>query len=123
MAKSNHRHAPFLPRRWPYAKCPHPSRRHPPPSRQQEGSDRGPDARGLRVQVSHTCRLQGGQQPRQGRAAPASPPGFSAGRAGPVLPTARRNYKSQQRGCPDFRKPRLGGEEAAEAWPRSRGFM
>lgn len=94
-----------------------------PPPRQQEGSGRGPDARGLRVRVSHTRRLQGGQQPRQGGAAPASPPGFSAGRAGPVLPTARRNYKSQQRGGPDFRKPRLGGEEAAETWRRSRGFM
>lgn len=89
-----------------------------------QGSRRAQTAvRTLRVRVSHTRRLQGGQQPRQGREAPAAPPGFPAGRAGPVLPTARRNYKSQQRGCPDFRKPRLGGAEAAEAWPRSRGFM
>lgn len=47
---------------------------------------------------------------------------FSIQSGGSVNRLAQRNYNSQHRSsCPDFRKPRPGGEEAAETRPKGPG--
>ncbi|XP_066124170.1 vacuolar protein sorting-associated protein 45 isoform X7 [Saccopteryx bilineata] len=86
---------------------------------QQEGPGRGRDTPGQRsASPTPAGGRQVGNPVRRGCPCVAASVLHPGDRSGPHDRAAPRNYNSQQRRRPGSRKPKLGGEEAAETWRR-----
>ncbi|XP_066233468.1 vacuolar protein sorting-associated protein 45 isoform X2 [Saccopteryx leptura] len=86
---------------------------------QQEGPGCGRDTPGQRsASPTPAGGRQVGNPVRRGCPCVAASVLHPGDRSGPPDRAAPRNYNSQQRRCPGSRKPKLGGEEAAETWRR-----